>query len=252
MTIISIANQKGGVGKTTTAINLSAAFAVMGKKVLLIDLDPQGNASTGVGIEREDGVGNIYDVFLDDKNIKDCIRKSYINNLNIVSSCIDLAAIDVELSDMENKEIFLKKILNEIKNDFDFIFIDCPPSLGCLTVNAMSASDSVLIPMQCEFFSLEGLAHLIRTIELVKNSLNPNLRIEGILLTMVDRRNKLTIQVEEDVRTMFDNLVYDTTIPRNVRLSEAPSHGQPAIVYDIKCLGSMAYLMLVREIIKKR
>jgi chromosome partitioning protein len=245
--IFAVANQKGGVGKTTTAINLSSAFAVMGKKVLIIDLDPQGNASTGFGIEVSDRVKTSYDLLIESINPKDCIMQTYINGLSIIPSKIDLAAAEIELVYTNNRETLLKRNIELIKKDYDLIFIDCPPAIGCLTVNALSAADNVLIPMQCEFFALEGLAYLMHSIELIKASLNPRLTVKGIILTMVDKRNKLTNQVELDVRQTFDKLVYSTTIPRNIKLSEAPSHGQPAIIYDSKCLGSMAYIMLVKE-----
>lgn len=251
MQIIAVANQKGGVGKTTTAVNLSAAFAALGKKTLLIDLDPQGNASTGLGVEATQRGNSVYELMIGLAGVAKCIIPSHIKGLSIIPSRIDLAAIDLELSSEENKEFVLKNHLQSLKNDYEYIFIDCPPSISCLTVNALVAADSVLIPMQCEFFALEGLAHLTHSISLVKESLNPKLTIEGILLTMVDKRNKLTNQVEYDVRDMFGPLVYQTAIPRNIKLSEAPSHGQPAIIYDTKCLGSVSYLMLVKEMITR-
>lgn len=247
--IISIANQKGGVGKTTTAVNISAAFASLGNRVLLIDFDPQGNATTGFGIETENRKNSAYELMIGKVGIEDCIIESYVDGLFILPAKIDLAAADIELASYDGKEFILSQQLEKIKDYYDYVLIDCPPSIGGLTVNALVASNAVLIPLQCEFFALEGLAHLTHSISLIQSHLNPLLKIEGILLTMVDKRNKLTNQVESDVRGTFGNLVYNTVIPRNIKLSEAPSHGQPGIIYDPKCLGSISYLILVKEII---
>ena len=249
--IFAIANQKGGVGKTTSAINLSTALAAMGLKVLLVDLDPQGNTSTGLGIEGIRKNKNIYNVIINAVNIEESIVKSEIRNLDIIPSNINLAAAEIELYDSDYKEAKLNMHINSIKDKYDFIIIDCPPSLGLLTINALASADSIIIPLQCEFFALEGLSHLLNTLKLIQKSINPKLAIEGILLTMVDRRNRLALQVEEDVRNNFGNLVYKTTIPRNVKLSEAPSHGLPALIYDNKCLGSISYMMVAKEILTK-
>lgn len=249
--IFSIVNQKGGVGKTTTAINIATAMSAIGKKVLLIDMDPQGNASTGLGIDANDRINTIYEVIIGQISARDAIIKTKIPSLKIIVSTVDLSASEVELVNIENREFLLKNALREIVDDFDIIVIDCPPSLGLLTINALCASDSILIPMQCEFFSLEGLSHLLNTVGLIKDNLNQNLAISGIILTMHDKRNKLTEQVEEDVRNFLGDKVYESYIPRNVKLSEAPSYGLPGIIYDSKCSGSIAYLKLAKEIIKK-
>lgn len=249
--IFSIVNQKGGVGKTTTAINIATAISSINKKVLLIDLDPQGNASTGLGIDNNDRVRNIYDVIIGQSKASEVIIKTKIPNLKIIASTVDLSACEVELVSIENREYMLKNSLSEIVFDFDVIIIDCPPSLGLLTINALCASDSILIPMQCEFFSLEGLSHLLNTVGLVKDNLNQELQVSGIILTMHDRRNKLTEQVENDVRSFLGDKVYENYIPRNVRLSEAPSYGLPGVIYDSKSSGSVAYIKLAREILNK-
>jgi len=249
--IISIVNQKGGVGKSTTAINLSTAFSLLGKKVLLLDLDPQGNSSTGFGISQYQRQKTIYEVLIGQLKIKDSIIPTKITNLKIITSTVDLSAVEIELVDFKEREFVLKKYLSEVINYFDYILVDCPPSLGLLTVNALTASDAVLIPMQCEFFSLEGLSHLLTSLDLVKDNLNKDLRISGIILTMHDKRNKLTEQVEFDVRNFLKDRVFKNTIPRNVKLSEAPSHGVPGIIYDPKSSGSIAYTNLAKEILER-
>ncbi len=249
--IFSVVNQKGGVGKTTTSINLATAFAAIKKKVLIIDIDPQGNASTGFGIEQSQRQKTIYEVLIGECDINEAIIPTKIPNLKIITSTVDLSACELELVDIEHREYLLRRSLKKIIHDFDCILIDCPPSLGILTVNALAASDSILIPMQCEFFSLEGLSHLLTTLSLVKENLNHHLTIGGIILTMHDRRNKLTEQVEIDVRNFLKDKVFKHIIPRNVRLSEAPSHGLPGIIYDPKCLGSIAYIRLAKEVLQK-
>lgn len=252
-TTFAIVNQKGGVGKTTTAINLATALAVAEKKTLLIDLDPQGNTSTGFGIESDCRNNNIYTLLSNLSSFEESVIISdIVENLHIIPSTVDLSAAEIELVSQEGRENFLKNILAPARELYDFIFIDCPPSLGMLTINAMTAADSVIIPLQCEFFSLEGLSHLIRTYELVKKNYNNDLIIEGILLTMYDKRNKLTLDVEKEVRTYFGRAVFDTVIPRNVRMSEAPSHGKPVIIYDYRCNGSKSYMYLAREILHKQ
>ena len=247
--IISIANQKGGVGKTTTSINLSTVLAKRNKKTLLIDADPQGNATSGVGIDQEIKL-SIYDVLIDETEIKEAIIKTQIKNLDVCPSNIDLAGAEVELVSMMSREQRLKEKLDIIKNEYDYIIIDCPPSLGLITLNAFTASDSVLIPVQCEYYALEGLGQLLNTVNLVKKHLNKNLEIEGALLTMFDSRTNLAKQVVDEVKKYFGDKVYKTVIPRNVKLSEAPSYGMPIILYDARSKGAKCYDKLGKELIK--
>lgn len=250
---IALANQKGGVGKTTTAINLSAALATMGQKVLLVDSDPQGNASSGLGVDAKEAEHNLYHCYIGEaKTNKTICQVNEIDNLEIIPTHIDLIGVEVELVSASKREGYLAKAIKQVKKDYDYILIDCPPSLGLLTLNALTAADSVIIPMQCEYFALEGLSQLIRTIRLVKNSYNPKLVIEGLVLTMFDRRNRLTFQVAKEIREHFQETVYDTVIPRNVKLSESPSHGLPVITYDKASIGALSYLNLAKEFLKKQ
>lgn len=249
--IFSVVNQKGGVGKTTSSVNLAAALAMSDKRVLLIDLDPQGNASTGFGVALTQRQKSIYEVLIGECAISDALTPTNVTNLKIITSTVDLSACEIELVNIQKREYLLRRALKNIIHDFDYIFIDCPPSLGILTINALVASDSVIIPMQCEFFSLEGLSHLLTTLDLIKDNLNHRLKISGIVLTMHDRRNKLTEQVENDVRDFLGDKVFKNVVPRNIKMSEAPSHGLPGVVYDSKCSGSKAYVELAKEVLER-
>jgi chromosome partitioning protein len=247
--VISIANQKGGVGKTTTAVNLSASLAVAEKKTLLIDIDPQGNASSGLGISREEVNRSIYHALIEQVPLKDLLRDTELDFLKIIPSNIDLIGAEIELVPFPDREMRLRNALKEVRDEFDFLIIDCPPSLGLITVNSLTASDSVLVPLQCEYYPMEGLSQLLKTIELIKNNLNPWLKIEGILLTMFDKRNNISHQVTEEVRKHFGPMVFNTVIPRNVRLSECPSFGKPIILYDADSRGAESYLDLAKEVL---
>ncbi|MDN2578808.1 ParA family protein [Aquibium sp. ELW1220] len=252
--IITVANQKGGVGKTTTAINLATALAAIGEKVLIVDLDPQGNASTGLGIDRKDRDLSSYDVMVGNASVLDAATSTAVPELWIVPSTLDLLGVEMEIAGSPDRALRLRKALRgpvAVSGDFDYVLIDCPPSLNLLTINAMAAADSVLVPLQCEFFALEGLSQLLETIGGVRASINPALEIQGIVLTMYDGRNNLANQVVDDVRQHMGDKVYQTVIPRNVRVSEAPSYGKPAILYDLKCSGSQAYLQLASEVIRR-
>lgn len=249
--IIAIANQKGGVGKTTTAINLSSCLAEKGKKVLSIDMDPQGNMTSGLGVDKDEISKTVYDLIIGEASIEDVICKGVSENLDILPTNIDLSAAEIELIGIDEKEYIIKKEVEKVKNDYDFIIIDCPPSLSMLTINAMTTADSVLVPIQCEYYALEGLSQLIHTIELVQERLNPGLSIEGVVFTMYDARTNLSLQVVENVKDNLAQNIYKTIIPRNIRLAEAPSYGMPINQYDPKSAGAESYRLLAEEVINK-
>lgn len=249
--IIAVANQKGGVGKTTTTINLSACLAEAGMKVLVIDVDPQGNTTSGLGIDKNNVENTIYELMLGEAELKDCIYQSVMEGLDVIPSNVNLAGAEIELIDIEEREYILKKIAGSVKEEYDFIMLDCPPSLSMLTVNAMTAANTVLVPIQCEYYALEGLSQLMRTIELVSKKLNPELEMEGVVFTMYDARTNLSLQVVENVKSNLKQTVYKTIIPRNVRLAEAPSHGLPINLYDSKSAGAESYRLLAEEVIHR-
>lgn len=249
--IIAVANQKGGVGKTTTAINLSSCLASLGKKVLAIDMDPQGNMTSGLGIDKNEVEYTVYELILGQVGIEKVICKDALENLNVLPTNINLSAAEIELIGVEEKEFIIRKEVDKVKKNYDFIVIDCPPSLSMLTINAMTTADSVLVPIQCEYYALEGLSQLIHTIDLVKERLNPELKIEGVVFTMYDARTNLSLQVVENVKDNLQQTIYKTIIPRNIRLAEAPSHGLPINLYDPKSSGAESYMLLAEEVINK-
>ena len=249
--IIAVANRKGGVGKTTTTVNVATAMAAAGKKVLVIDLDPQCNASTSLGIDKHGNMVSSYDVIIGARNLNEAVVWTEIPNFSLVPSSPDLAGAEVELIDKERREFFLQNALNKTVSQYDYVLLDCPPSLSLVTINALVAADAVVVPLQCEYLALEGVSDLISNINLIKKHFNPKLELQGVVLTMYDCRNNLTQMVEEDVRNFFGKKVYQTVIPRNVRVSEAPSHGKPVLLYDFKCPGSQAYISLAGEMLKR-
>lgn len=249
--IIAIANQKGGVGKTTTAINLSSSLASKGKKVLSLDMDPQGNMTSGLGVDKDEVEKTVYDLIIGNAEIEECIYKDALENIDVLPSNIDLSAAEIELIGVENKEFILKNEIDKVKENYDFIIIDCPPALSMLTINAMTTADSVIVPIQCEYYALEGLSQLIHTIELVQERLNSDLEIEGVVFTMYDARTNLSLQVVENVKDNLNQNIYKTIIPRNIRLAEAPSYGIPINLYDPRSTGAESYMMLAEEVINK-